>query len=49
VASAARKATREALGSPDQSMKKPILVSLILLKHLERIDAGSTDLRKFVS
>jgi len=33
VASPVRKPTREALGSADQSMKKPILVSLILLNE----------------
>jgi len=34
VASLARKPTGEAHGSTDRSMKKPILVSLILLKRL---------------
>jgi len=33
VASPVRKPTREAQGSADQSMKKPILVSLILLNE----------------
>jgi len=33
VASPVRKPTREAQGSADQSMKKPILVSLILHKE----------------
>jgi len=33
VASPGRKPTREAKGSADQSMKKTILVSLILLEH----------------
>ena len=33
VASPARKPTGEAKGSADQSMKKPILVSLILFNH----------------
>jgi len=33
VASPARKHTGEAYGSADQSTKKPIVVSLILLKH----------------
>jgi len=33
MASPARKPTGEAYGSADQSMKKPILVSLILLNH----------------
>jgi len=33
VDSPARKLTRETCGSADQSMKKPILVSLILFRH----------------
>jgi len=33
VASLARKPTRQACGSVDQSMKKPILLSLILFKQ----------------
>jgi len=33
VASPDRKPTGEAYGSADQSMKKPILVSLVLFNH----------------
>ena len=47
MASPVRKRTREAQGSADQSMKKPILVSLILLNEpfkalmlVAGIDAG---------